>query len=262
MPMGDGPNDAGLSRHHLIRACEASLRRLGTDYIDLYQVHEWDGATPLEETLDALDDLVRLGQGALHRLLELRRLAPDEGARDLRAARLPALRLPADLLLAAGARRRVRAGAGRARPGRRHPRLEPARRRPAVGQVPPRPGQARGLAPPDRLERAAGARRGAALRHRSTCWSRSPRRAASRRRRSRSRGCSAARASRSLVIGARTEEQLADNLGAADLELADDERARLDEVSAPPLLYPYWHQAKTSSDRLSEADLTLLGAHV
>ena len=75
MPMGDGPNDAGLSRHHIIRACEASLRRLGTDYIDLYQVHEWDGATPLEETLDALDHLVRLGQGALHRLLQLRRLA-------------------------------------------------------------------------------------------------------------------------------------------------------------------------------------------
>src|SRR5688572_6195270 len=62
MPMGGGPNDAGLSRHHLIRACEASLRRLGTDHIDLYQVHEWDGATPLEETLRALDDLVRSGK--------------------------------------------------------------------------------------------------------------------------------------------------------------------------------------------------------
>jgi len=62
MPMGDGPNDAGLSRHHLVRACEASLRRLGTDYIDLYQVHEWDGQTPLEETLEALDTLVRSGK--------------------------------------------------------------------------------------------------------------------------------------------------------------------------------------------------------
>jgi aryl-alcohol dehydrogenase-like predicted oxidoreductase len=62
MPMGDGPSDAGLSRHHLIAGCEASLRRLRADHIDLYQVHEWDGQTPLEETLAALDDLVRLGK--------------------------------------------------------------------------------------------------------------------------------------------------------------------------------------------------------
>jgi len=61
-PMGDGPNDRGLSRHHLIRACEASLRRLKTDVIDLYQVHQWDGITPLEETLEALDTLVRQGK--------------------------------------------------------------------------------------------------------------------------------------------------------------------------------------------------------
>ena len=45
-PMGDGPNDQGLSRHHLIQACEANLRRLKTDVIDLYQVHQWDGLTP------------------------------------------------------------------------------------------------------------------------------------------------------------------------------------------------------------------------
>src|SRR5690349_13101354 len=62
MPMGEGANDAGLSRHHIIRSAEASLRRLRTDHIDLYQVHEWDGHTPLEETLSALDDLVRSGK--------------------------------------------------------------------------------------------------------------------------------------------------------------------------------------------------------
>src|SRR3954453_9439390 len=62
MAMGDGPNDAGLSRHHLIAACEGSLRRLKTDHIDLYQVHEWDGHTPLEETLGALDLLIQQGK--------------------------------------------------------------------------------------------------------------------------------------------------------------------------------------------------------
>ena len=62
MPAGEGPNDTGLSRHHIIRGCEESLRRLGTDHIDLYQVHEWDGHTPLEETLEALDTLVKSGK--------------------------------------------------------------------------------------------------------------------------------------------------------------------------------------------------------
>jgi aryl-alcohol dehydrogenase-like predicted oxidoreductase len=65
-----------------------------------------------------------------------------------------------------------------------------------------------------------------------------------------------------LVIGARTGEQLADNLAAAELVLTDEERERLDKVSAPRLLYPYWHQAKTARDRLSPADLTLLGPYL
>ena len=60
--MGRGPNDEGLSAYHIVRACEASLRRLGTDVIDLYQTHAFDPATPVEETLRALDDLVRAGK--------------------------------------------------------------------------------------------------------------------------------------------------------------------------------------------------------
>lgn len=59
---GPGPHEIGLSRRHLIEACENSLRRLGTDWIDLYQVHNFDGLVPLEETLRALDDLVRAGK--------------------------------------------------------------------------------------------------------------------------------------------------------------------------------------------------------
>jgi len=59
---GDGPNDRGTSRHHILNGVEASLRRLQTDYIDLYQIHNWDDETPLDETLRALDDLVRAGK--------------------------------------------------------------------------------------------------------------------------------------------------------------------------------------------------------
>lgn len=60
--MGDGPNKQGLSRKHIIDQAEASLDRLGTDYIDLYQIHRWDETTPIEETLDALDYLVETGK--------------------------------------------------------------------------------------------------------------------------------------------------------------------------------------------------------
>lgn len=59
---GPGPNDVGATRHHLIEACENSLRRLGTDYIDLFQLHSFDGRTPVEETLAALDGLIRAGK--------------------------------------------------------------------------------------------------------------------------------------------------------------------------------------------------------
>lgn len=61
-PMGQGPNDVGSSRYHLVRACEASLRRLGTDHIDVYFMHGFDALTPVEETLRALDDLVTSGK--------------------------------------------------------------------------------------------------------------------------------------------------------------------------------------------------------
>jgi len=69
--MGPGPNDVGLSRKHIHDAIDASLRRLGTDYVDLYQVHGWDPTVPLEETMDALN----------RRTVQLRRLADHQGRR-------------------------------------------------------------------------------------------------------------------------------------------------------------------------------------
>ncbi|MEN9937869.1 MAG: hypothetical protein RLZZ387_4448 [Chloroflexota bacterium] len=61
-PMGPGPNDRGLGRKHIFQAIDASLRRLGTDYVDLYQTHRWDYETPIEETMEALNDVVRAGK--------------------------------------------------------------------------------------------------------------------------------------------------------------------------------------------------------
>jgi aryl-alcohol dehydrogenase-like predicted oxidoreductase len=61
-PMGEGPNDQGLSRKHILSSIDASLKRLGTDYVDLYQIHRWDYETPIEETMEALNDVVRAGK--------------------------------------------------------------------------------------------------------------------------------------------------------------------------------------------------------
>ncbi len=62
-----------------------------------------------------------------------------------------------------------------------------------------------------------------------------------------------------MIIGGRTEAQIANNFGAANVKLTAEERARLDKVSLPTLLYPYWHQAQTANDRLGPADLALIG---
>src|SRR3954470_1237643 len=261
MPMGDGPNDAGLSRHHIIRAAEASLRRMKTDYIDLYQVHEWDGQTPLEETLTALNDLVRSGKvryigcsnyAAWHlmkalaisdaRMLE--RFASTQVYYSLQNRDIEAEIVPAVLdqglgilvwsplaggLLSGKYRRGVAAPAGS--------------RHLSDWDEPPVHDEDKLY---DTIEVAVKI--------------------------GESHGVSAARVSlaylaqkpgvTSVIVGARTPAQLRDNLAAADLELTADEIQALDEVSGEPLRYPFWHQAKTSSDRLSPADLSQLARHL
>ena len=148
MTMGRGPNDGGLSRHHIITGCEASLRRLGTDHIDLYQVHEWDGQTPLEDfCLRALDLLVQSGKVRYIGASNYAAWQLMKALRHVGAPRPAAVRQPADLLLPPGSRGRVRAGTARGRPGPRHPGVEPAGGRPAVGKYRRGAAASRGLAP-------------------------------------------------------------------------------------------------------------------
>jgi aryl-alcohol dehydrogenase-like predicted oxidoreductase len=97
-PVGPGPNDRGNSRRHILAACEDSLRRLQTDYIDLYQLHRPSPEIPVEETLYALDMLVRDRQGALHRRDDASGVAGDGSADGERAARLCTLHFGAAAL--------------------------------------------------------------------------------------------------------------------------------------------------------------------
>jgi aryl-alcohol dehydrogenase-like predicted oxidoreductase len=260
-PTGSGPNDAGLSRHHLLEGCEASLRRLRTDHIDLYQLHEWDGLTPAEETLDALDGLVRSGKV---RYVGVSNFAAWQLMKTLGAAERTGLPRPVSQQVYYSLQARDV-----------EYELIPAAVDQGLGVLvwsPLAGGLLSGKYRRDR-DAPAGARQ-------LTDWDEPPVHDRDKLYDTvevlvevgEAHGVSAAQvalawllgrpAVTSVVIGARTGEQLADNLAAADLALTDDERRRLDEVSAPPLLYPFWHQAKTARDRLSPADLTLLGPHL
>jgi aryl-alcohol dehydrogenase-like predicted oxidoreductase len=259
-PMGEGPNDAGLSRRHLIAECEASLRRLGTDYIDLYQVHEWDGLTPLEETLEALDTLVRSGKvryvgcsnfsgwqmtkglGISDRLGYQRFVSTQVyyslQARDIEYEIVPAC-LDQGLGILVWSPLAGGLLSGKYRRGEAGP--EGSRQLTDWNEPPVRDREQLYDVVDALLEIGEG--HGVSAAQVALAWLlRRP-------------------GVVSLIIGARTDEQLADNLAAAELKLSKAEFDRLEELSRPPLVYPYWHQAKTAADRLGPADLALLGPH-
>jgi aryl-alcohol dehydrogenase-like predicted oxidoreductase len=237
MPMGDGPNDAGLSRHHVIAGCEASLRRLGTDYIDLYQLHEWDGQTPLQETLEALDRLVQAGK--VRYVGVSQQIYYSLQSRDAEYELIPAaidqgLGIMVWSPLAGGLLSgKYRRGA-EAPEGSRHL---------TDWNEPPVHDEDKVYDTVDALV-AIGEELGVSAAQVALAW------------------VLGRPAVSTVVVGARTTEQLRDNLAAAGLVLGDEHRRRLDDVSAQRLLYPYWHQAKTARDRLSPADLSLLGPHL
>ncbi len=261
MSMGDGPNDAGLSRHHILSGAEASLRRLGTDHIDIYHVHEWDGQTPVEETLSTLDSLVQSGKVrylaasnyagwqlmkalAAADLHHYQRFAAQQIYYSLEARDAEYELVPLALDQGLGILVWSPLAGGLLSGKFRRDAAQPENSRHLSGwNEPP-------VRNEDRLYDTIEVLLDVAKAH----------------------GVSAAQVAlawllgrpgvTSLVIGARTDEQLADNLAAADLVLSGDERAALDQVSAPDLIYPYWHQAQTANDRLSQADLALLAPHL
>ncbi|MBV9490581.1 MAG: aldo/keto reductase [Verrucomicrobia bacterium] len=261
MVVGNGPNDGGVSRYHLIRSCEKSLRRLRTDRIDLYQLHEWDGATPLEEALEALDSLVRSGKvryiGASNysgwHLMKALAVSERHGyarfvsqqiyyslqARDPEYELVP---ISIDQGLGILVWSPLAGGllSGKYRRGQHGP--EGSRHLAGWGE-PPVHNEDQLYNVIDALVEIGEAHQVSAAQIALAYLLGRP-------------GVT------SLIIGARTETQLADNLATANVTLSSEERQRLDTLSAPVLIYPYWHQAKTAHERLSPADLTLLAPHI
>jgi aryl-alcohol dehydrogenase-like predicted oxidoreductase len=261
MPMGDGPNDAGLSRHHIIRAAEASLRRLKTDYLDLYQVHEWDGQTPLEETLTALDDLVRAGKVryigasnyaawqlmkalAVSDARHLERFASQQIYYSLHSRHVEEELVPLSVDQGLGILVWSPLAGGLLSGKYRRGQDAPAGSRHLTEWSEPPVHDEDKLYDTIELAVKVGESHGVSAAQVSLAW------------------LLAKPAVTSLIVGARTSKQLRDNLAAADLELTQDEINALDDVSGEPLRYPHWHQANTSSDRLGPADLTHLGRHL
>ena len=256
MRIGDGPNDEGVSRYHLIRECEKSLGRLKTDVIDIYYMHEWDGLTPLDEMLHALDTLVSQGKVryigcsnytgwqimkalGVSEMLGFQRFVTQQIHYTLEAREAEYELLPVSVDQGLGVLVWSPLAGGL---------LTGAHRR---GQpTPPGSRQAKGWAEPpirdvERLWRIVDELMAIAE----------------------SRGVTAAQvalawlldrpAITSLVVGGVTVAHFLDNISAVELELTEDEKQRLDDVSAIPSLYPYWHQFNFARDRLSEADWAL-----
>ena len=245
--MGSGPNDLGLSRQHLIEACEASLRRLGTDYIDLYQAHGVDSLTPMEETLRAFDDLIRQGKVryigcsnfsawqtmkavAISDRLGLARYISQQISYSLLVRDAEHELIPMGLDQGVGVMAWSPLCFGLLTGKFRRDAPPPAESRVSL------------LGPPfsvdwERLYRivevmlAIAAERGVTPAQVALNWVR----------------CKPG--VDTVILGARNEEQLRDNLAAAEWELSADEMARLDEVSATPEPYPYWHQQKWAAER-------------
>ena len=242
MAMGSGPNDMGTSREKIIRSCEASLERLGTDYIDLYQLHSFDALTPVEEMLRALDDLTRAGKiryfgvsnySGWH-LMKMLSLAERHSLprpvthqvyyaltdRDFEWELMP---LGIDqnvgtLVWSPLAGAKLSGKVGR----RKTPPADSRSATDASWDVP----EDRLFAVTDALEIVSD-EVGHSIARVALAW------------------LLGRPTISSIVIGARNVAQLQDNLAAAEVKLTPEQIARLDKASSVRPAYPYWHQRST-----------------
>jgi len=240
---GPGPNDLGSSRFHLINACEASLKRLGTDYIDVYQLHGFDGATSVEETLRALDDLITCGKIryigcsnfsgwhlmkslAVSERYGLARYVAHQAHYSLVGRDYEWELMPLALDQGVGAIVWSPLGWGRLtgkiRRGQPQPALSRLNTKVIVDIGPPVP-EERLFKVVEALDEIAG-ETGKTLPQVALNW------------------VLQRPTVSSVIIGARNEQQLRDNLGAVGWTLSAAQIAQLDAASATPFAYPYWHQ--------------------
>ena len=238
-----GPNDLGVSRKHILDAVDASLRRLGTDYIDLYQVHAYDPTTPLDETLRALDDCVRAGKVryvGCSNYSAWQLMKATAIARELGSARFDSLQpqyslvcrsierehLPLCLEEGIGVIPWSPLGGGLLTGKIRRGTPAPAGSRAAVDvAMRERFGSEKNLAIAEAVAGVAGSL-GKTASQVALAW------------------VIGQPGVTSPIFGARTLEQVEDNLGAADLVLPEEARKRLEEASALELVYPYDFHAR------------------
>jgi aryl-alcohol dehydrogenase-like predicted oxidoreductase len=262
-PMSDDPNDGGASRIHLTNAVEQSLRRLRTDYVDLYFVHLWDGVTPVEETVDAMSALVRAGK---IRYWGVSNYSGWSLAKTVMTARALGLVAPvchqlyytaeareAEYeLLPAGAELGVGAmiwsplgqGVLTGKVTRAHDAPAGTRQGAETWREP-------WIMDQERLHRVVDALRDVAAEHGG--------------------GASISQIALAwvkdrphvgpVVVGARDERQLRENLAAASIALTPEQHDRIEAVARPAPIYPYWHRAMNAIARATPAEAGYLHAH-
>ncbi len=240
---GPGPNDVGSSRYHLIKSCEDSLRRLGTDHIDLYQMHAFDALTPIDETLNALDDLVRSGKVryigcsnfsgwhlmkslAYSEKHNLSRYVAHQAYYSLIGRDYEWELMPLGIDQGVGAVVWSPLGWGRLTGKLRRGQSVPDNTRlknPVTAGAGPQVPEEYLFQVVDAIDEVA-AETGKTVPQIALNW------------------LLQRPTVSTIIIGARTEEQLRDNLGAIGWNLTPAQVAKLDAASQTPKAYPYWHQ--------------------